>query len=851
MRPANRDGFTVRVLCGGSTVSAGLGFVVGERHIVTCSHVVNVALGRGAREQSMPGADERVYIDFPILGDNEGAPVRKCRVQVWVPPPRSGHSGGDVAGLILLGEGMPDGAGNARLLDSVSALDTAIDIFGFPGNPPRRSNGAWVRLRLRSAVIGGNVQLDIDSQSAVRTQPGYSGSPVTITDGVGDAVIGILAVASNDMDSRDSYAIPTSKLVEAWPDLLGNLTIPRCPYRGLRPFTTEDAATGIFVGRDDEVRQLRQMVDRQTMVIVTGSSGVGKSSLINAGLIGALRREEWVTASFRPGSMPFDALAKVIFEIERPEEMPNLDDLIRWSNRLRSEGLAKLGPQLALLRGHPILLHIDPLEEVLDPHRVPLDVREEFLELILSAGSITCDGFRLVCTLRADFLSHLLDHPNTGTRLQDRLFFLSPMASKQLERVIEDPAATCNVRHEEGLVQQIAHEASSGSGLPLLEFALTELWPHQKERLITFSVYYSFGGVTGALSRYAEQMFAELVRRFPEERIRRVMLAMVRSRGGHDEAIRRLVSRGHLGEDWAIAEEMAARRLLVLGRDTVAEEDIAELAHEALIQAWPRFASWVDDDADFQHWLSTMEERAAEGDLLSDARIAEAERWMADRLADIPDDVKQLVEESRSEWHRRMSELEEARNQAQNAARQAEARRLAAAAELALASRGVAWQVPIALGIESLQLAPTVEGDIATRHAIRATPIRRAHFVHDAGVRAVAFSPDGSTGGHRQRRRQRPGLRRRHRQRAMPPRSRGQRLDRGVQPGRISRGHRQRRRQRPDIRRNHRRSAGPARTQRPRAGGGVQPGRVTGGHRQRRRQRPGLRRNAPAASYAA
>jgi hypothetical protein len=180
--PANREGFTVRVFRSGSAVPAGIGFVVSERHIVTCAHVVNAALGREKRARDKPGADARIQVDFPILGDAEGAPLRACRVEAWAPPPESGLSGGDVAGLVLIGEGLPTGAEPARLIDSPARRDPGVVVFGYPEDPPRRTHGGWTVLHLRGAVGGGIVQLDADSESALRAQPGYSGSPVIVTD---------------------------------------------------------------------------------------------------------------------------------------------------------------------------------------------------------------------------------------------------------------------------------------------------------------------------------------------------------------------------------------------------------------------------------------------------------------------------------------------------------------------------------------------------------------------------------------------------------------------------------------------------------------------------------------------
>ena len=529
---------------------------------------------------------------------------------------------------------------------------------------------------------------------------------------------------------------------------MGRLTIPACPYRGLGAFTADDAA--VFVGRENEVGRLREMVRRQPLVVVTGPSGVGKSSLVNAGLIPLLRDEGWAAGSFHPGGMPVHALARALAMVQAPGRPPAVSEVGEWAALIRADGLASLGSQLALTLGQPVLLHVDQLEEILDPAACPQDLKSEFFEVLLSARAALDDGLHLVGTLRADFWTQLLEHPDAGARLADRWFGLSPMSKDRLEKVIAEPASASDVHYQDGLISVIAEDGGGGRGLPLLEFALTQLWPHQQGRRITWAAYQGIGGVTGALSRHAEQSYQDLLGRFPEERIRRVMLALVRSRGGAAEATRRVVSRERLGEHWEVAQALAKQRLLSVGRDPGKGEETAEIAHEALIREWPRFASWVNDDADFQRWLTSAEERAAEGELLPDTRLAEADRWLAERAADVPREVKQLVEDSKSEWLRRVTELENARNLAEEAAREAEARRLAADAELALRSARPALIIALALGAESLLTAPTMQGDLAVRHALRLHARTLALLDHEGSVRAVAFSPDGTrvaTGG--------------------------------------------------------------------------------------------------------
>jgi WD40 repeat protein/energy-coupling factor transporter ATP-binding protein EcfA2 len=766
---SNREGFTVRVLHSGSAVPAGVGFVVDERHIVTCAHVVNSALGRDKRAQEKPGLAVRVDVDFPLLGD-QGPPMRGCRVEAWAPPPTTGIGGEDMAGLTLIGEALPVGAGPARLAERASRHDPAVQVFGYPDDPPRHDQGAWSALRIRGFVGQGFLQIDSDLQSAIRVQPGYSGSPVVVEGEAGDEVVGMLAVASRNGEGKDAYAIPIFQLADQWPDVLGSLTVPMCPYRGLESFTVEDAKAGVFVGREEEVDQLHAMVRRQPLVVVTGPSGVGKSSLVNAGLGRILQDEGWITRVLRPEGIPFEALADTLAGLDQPGSTPTLVEQEKWVQRLRSEGIAALGTRLSRLRKKPILICLDQFEQILDPGICDPRVKADFLDLLLRAHSV--NNLRLVCTLRADFLSQLLEYPDAGVRLRDCLFMMSPMGLERMERVITEPAAVRGVRYVQELANLIARDAGGGGGLPLMGFALTELWPYQRQRQITLADYYRVGGVAGALSVYAERVHEELLDKFTEAQIRRVMLALVRSRGGASEATRRPVGRTRLGPDWVIAGALAERRLVIIDHDATKAEDSALIAHEALIRAWPRFTGWVDDDADFQHWLIAVEERAAESELLPDTRLAEAAKWLAERPGDVSDEVKLLIERSKAERDRRIAELDDARSRAQESQRlaeesilkaeesfrqaevsqrQAEARRLAAAAELAIATRGVSLQAAIVLGIQSLRLAAGLEGDTAIRHVLRLAPRLRGRLRHGGPITAVAFSPDGTrvaTGGY-------------------------------------------------------------------------------------------------------
>jgi Protein kinase domain len=215
----SREGFTVRIQRGESAAPAGIGFVVDDMRIITCAHVVNAALGRDPQTQEPPDPQARVQVDFPMLGGPAGARSRSCAVQAWVPPPSRGLRGGDVAGLVLPDEGLPEHSSPAGLADPM-VWDVSASVFGCPGDPPRPEEGAWAEVKLQGMTDGGVIRFDAGSETVIGLQPGYSGSPVVMTSGTGvDTVLGMLAVASTDK-LRGICAIPVSELARAWPDVI-------------------------------------------------------------------------------------------------------------------------------------------------------------------------------------------------------------------------------------------------------------------------------------------------------------------------------------------------------------------------------------------------------------------------------------------------------------------------------------------------------------------------------------------------------------------------------------------------------------------------------------------------------
>lgn len=183
----------------------GVGVLVGDGEVVTCAHVMNAALNRDLRDREVPA--ESVQLCFPLL---KARPQRVARVVRWFPPVPDAAIVDDIAVLLIQGD-LPDDAVPARIDVRPVAPGRTVDVFGYPGVPPR-PDGAWVPATVRGTVGGGRLQLDAHNSAALRMQPGYSGSPVI--DRETGAVLGLLMTAPHaESGDRDAYAIAADRIM--------------------------------------------------------------------------------------------------------------------------------------------------------------------------------------------------------------------------------------------------------------------------------------------------------------------------------------------------------------------------------------------------------------------------------------------------------------------------------------------------------------------------------------------------------------------------------------------------------------------------------------------------------------
>jgi WD40 repeat protein len=647
-----------------------------------------------------------------------------------------------VAGLAFAGDA-PGGAVPARFMAMAPAPGTWLRVFGYPGDPPR-PGGAFVDVDVKGQVTGRMLQVESRGTQTIKAQPGFSGSPVW--DPVTGEAAGLLQLAPQaDQPQRDAYLLPPEAVAAAWEDPFDYLLVPDNPYRGLEPFTAAHAS--VFFGREDDIAMLAERVRAQPVIVVVGPSGVGKSSLVRAGLIPALG-ESWSVVLVRPGQDPWLRLAAGLLRAQYGADAPLTPAACQEEiSRLRAGGLRLLAEFLRS-QDRRLLVVVDQFEEALAGEDGP---DPELLDLLLPQARMTAAAARVVLTLRADYQSALQSIPGFHERLNDRLYLLSPLTSQQMNEAVQRPATVRGVSFEPGLADQIVADAAGGA-LPVLEFTLTRLWQAQRRKTLTFTGYHGMGGVRGALDRFAEQQAAELGDT-AAGLLDRVLLRLVRVPVGSPElATRQRARKAQIPvAEWQVLRRLAAARLVVQDINPADGEAYAELAHETLITAWRRLSDLVAENSEFLAWLDWVQQRVDDSDPLPEERIPQARHWADTRPDNIPPAVAAFIRDSETAIETRLRELREARDlaeaareQAEAATRRAEALRLAAAAELALQGTYMPMTVSLALSTESVLTQPTLQGDIALRHVLHRHPATVARLDHGEPVVAVAFSPDGT-----------------------------------------------------------------------------------------------------------
>ncbi|MGI9623872.1 MAG: protein kinase domain-containing protein, partial [Acidimicrobiales bacterium] len=395
----------------------------------------------------------------------------------------------------------------------------------------------------------------------------------------------------------------------------------RNPYKGLAAFDEADAAD--FFGRDELVRELQQHLNQSRFVAVVGPSGSGKSSVVRAGLSNRLRVDGSYVLTIIPGQNPIHALTEALLSITPEAEAAVLGDELRFV-----EGGLGVAAGRSLPDGSAeLVLVVDQFEELFTVSDA--NERDEFLELVANAVRDDESRVRVVVTVRADFYDRPLSHTVIGELVRDNSVALAPLSPAGLEQAISSPAARVGVGVETALVAALVADFSAApSGLPLLQYELTELFERRDGDALTESLYRQHGGLGGAVARRADEIY-ECYDDAGRAEIRQLFGRLVEPGEGAEDTRRRVRQSELSGISPDVVDVYADARLLTLDHDPATREPTVEVAHEALIREWPRLRGWVDADRDN---LRTLRHMTAAADGWEAARFDTSELYRGSRL---------------------------------------------------------------------------------------------------------------------------------------------------------------------------------------------------------------------------
>lgn len=375
----------------------------------------------------------------------------------------------------------------------------------------------------------------------------------------------------------------------------------RCPFPGLGVFDKvktgekEEDFRPFFFGREELTREIRELLTRNRFVAVLGGSGSGKSSLVRAGLLEAMRREK-------------PELQAIVFP---PGENP----------------LVRLQTELAAAP-NPDILVVDQFEESFTLC-TDLTQRKEFLKQLLPLK----DRIPIVITMRADFLGECAGHDDLHQLLDaaddKHLKLIQPLKGIELRSDVELQAQAVGLRFEPGLAASMFDDLEGEPGaMPLLQHCLRQLWQHRHGRWLRLVEYANedrVGGVKGAISRTAEDVYQQLVKDEPEaasllpfifERLARLDTSTTDPGQRRDtrrrEELTELTPAGSNPQVVKlIVTKLADAKLIVTTQNPQTHETEVEVAHEALIRNWPRLQKWLDAARDTARLVERIRNDAA------------------------------------------------------------------------------------------------------------------------------------------------------------------------------------------------------------------------------------------------
>jgi WD40 repeat protein/serine/threonine protein kinase len=471
----------------------------------------------------------------------------------------------------------------------------------------------------------------------------------------------------SELDHRTLLAFEFERAT-ALPDVITDGLEPENPYKGLRAFQESDADD--FFGRERLIDKLLHRFREDNLsgqfLALIGPSGSGKSSIMKAGLVPKLRQgvvagsDTWFIVEMIPGAYPMEELEAALLRIAINPPA----SLLQQMNE-DERGVARAIKRILPAEGGEVLLVIDQFEEIFTQVEDE-QARRHFLSAIAAAVKDTNCRLRVLLTLRADFYDRPLLYPEFGQLISEQSVTVLPLSTEELTRAIVEPAEKNNLLLHHDLIARIVADVGEQPGaLPLLQYALTELFERRDHRRLTLQAYQDIGGVTGALARRADELYSAM-NETQQAAVRQVFLRLVTLGEGNEDTRRRARLDELLSlqiDDATVQHVLDAYgkyRLLTFDRDPVTRTPTVEIAHEALIRQWKQFRLWLDENREglrLQRRLSsaTTEWKNANYDasfLATGTRLTQFEDWLRQTEIILADAEREYYEASLKERSR-------------------------------------------------------------------------------------------------------------------------------------------------------------------------------------------------------
>jgi uncharacterized delta-60 repeat protein len=547
----------------------------------------------------------------------------------------------------------------------------------------------------------------------------------------------------------------------------------RCPYKGLDVFEEQDAE--LFFGRETIVKELVGRVKDSRTVFITGPSGSGKSSLVRAGLIHALKQgsihqsDKWLYETIKPGRDPLEALAFAFSRLKSPELGKYFSQNVNQANVIDECAESVLSER----KDQRLVLFIDQFEEVFT--QVNKEIRETFIRLITNAVTKPSGRVIILFSMRSDFIPNCATYPELNTLLNQQFIQIGAMQAEELVSAIAQPALRVGLKIDPDLIAQIINDMKGEPGaLPLMQFALKDLFDDGQSKggviALTLDAYLGHGGIQKSLERHADAAFGKL-EKHEQELARNIFSGLIEIGRGTQDTRRTALfqelipANTNENEIETIVQKLADARLVTT--DEQAGKDTITISHEKLIDAWPWLKKLVNENrevialqneinSDTKEW---EEHKRDTSYLYTGARLLNADEQVKKQNLNLNQLAREFVKAGQTRKRRSQGLLFSGvsivliisiiasvlfRNQAQEnleIANIAIARQLALQAQSIFNEKDSKQQTSVLLAIQSFKLYPTLNAAIVLQNNTLVQT--NSQMTHDREVSTVAFSPDG------------------------------------------------------------------------------------------------------------